>query len=107
MTEPTKKAKREVELNKLTDANRQAFTGPAGSDQKEWQAWLDLDAAEPMSIEESRRVTKSDPGSIVPCRWVRTNKAENPDTDPFIAKSRLVVQGFNCLLYTSPSPRDS
>ena len=34
------------------------------------------------------------PDLIVPTRWVRTNKAENPAVDPYKAKSRLVVQGF-------------
>lgn len=31
---------------------------------------------------------------IIPTRWVRTNKAENPVSGPFKSESRFVAQGF-------------
>ena len=70
------------------------FTGPDGSDGKEWQGWQDKEACDVLSLEYSLEVRKQKPDLIVPTRWVRANKAENPAVDPYKAKSRVVVQGF-------------
>ena len=41
-----KKGRKEVNLNELSLENREQFTGPGGSDEKEWQAWLEFEAVE-------------------------------------------------------------
>ncbi|CAE7262427.1 RE1, partial [Symbiodinium necroappetens] len=52
---------------------KEMFTAKGGSDEKDWRSKLDL---------------------IIPTRWVRTNKNDGIYGAPFLAKSRLVVQGF-------------
>lgn len=45
-------------------------------------------------MEESREIRKNKADLIVPSRWVRTNKNDGLIGKDFLAKSRLVVQGF-------------
>ncbi|CAE7350766.1 RE1 [Symbiodinium sp. CCMP2592] len=67
------------------------FTGPEGSDQKEWTAWKAKEAVEFLSLAESAQVRREKADLIVPTRWVRTNKTEGLEGKEFQAKSRLVV----------------
>ena len=89
-----KKGRKEVKLNDLLPAQRELFTKPGGSDEKEWKAWLSKGACEVLSLEASREIRKSKADLIIPTRWVRTNKNDNIFGAEFLAKSRLVVQGF-------------
>ena len=50
------------------------------------------EACDVLTPEVSDDVRKSKPELNIPTRWVRTNKAENPASDPFKAKSRLAAQ---------------
>ena len=94
-----KRGRREVELRKLAPADYAKFAGPGGSDEKEWQAWLDMKAGEPETLKRSEQIREEHPDKIIPLKWVRTNKNEGQETTkdailPMLAKSRLVVQGF-------------
>lgn len=89
-----KKARKEVKLTELDAATREMFTRNGGSDEVEWKAWLDKEACEVLSLEESRRIMQTKKDCIIPTRWVRTNKNEGKPDEPYKAKSRLVVQGF-------------
>lgn len=74
---------------------RSSGCGEGGSDAKEWQAWLDIKAAGPMSLEESAEIQRGSPHLIVPSTWLRAKKKKyisGPGT--FQARSQLVVQGF-------------
>lgn len=89
-----KKSRKEIQLKDLDSVTRRLFEGDDGSDQKEWNAWLQKDACEVLSLEESKRVLREKPQNTIPTRWVRTNKNDMKPDEPFFAKSRLVVQGF-------------
>lgn len=90
-----KKGRSEVNLQELSVQDRDKFVGDDGNNAKEWQAWLDFKAAEPMSVEESAEIQRSSPHLIVPSKWVRTKKNEDAaGPGSFQAKSRLMVQGF-------------
>ena len=89
-----KKSRKEINLKDLDSATRELFEGEAGADQKEWNAWLQKDACEVLSLEESKRVLREKPQNTILTRWVRTNKNDMKPDEPFFAKSRLVVQGF-------------
>lgn len=89
-----KKGRKEVQLGELEEHFKKQFTEPGGSGEREWQAWIEKDACEVLSIEESERIAARHPDQIIPTRWVRTNKADGVPDAPFKAKSRLVVQGF-------------
>ena len=89
-----KKARKEVKLTELDIGTREMFTKPGGSDEVEWNAWLDKEACEVLSLAESRKVMQTKKDCIIPTRWVRTNKNDGKPDEPYKAKSRLVVQGF-------------
>ena len=89
-----KQGRKEIKLSELSSSQKQLFVGPGGSDEKEWQAWLDYKACEVASLEDSLAVRKNNSEDIVPTRWVRTNKNDGLVDEDFLAKSRLVVQGF-------------
>ena len=91
---PKKKGRKEIKLTELDEPTKQLFTKEGGSDEKEWQAWLDKGACEVVSFEESQRILRERPDQVIPTRWVRTNKSEGKPDEEFFAKSRLVVQGF-------------
>ena len=44
--EVTEKGRKEIRLSELTKDQKLQFTGPGGSDDKEWQAWLSFQAVE-------------------------------------------------------------
>ena len=52
---------------------------------KVWEVWSDLEAMP---------------------RWMRWIESVKPLDDPDLTDWTLAAQGFRCLLYTSPSPRD-
>eukprot|EP00439_Symbiodinium_sp_Y106_P022669 s217_g2.t2 len=89
-----KKGRKELRLSELPPETQALFTGPEGSDAKEWAAWRAKDACDMLSPAESARVRAERPELIVPTRWVRTNKNDGLVAKDFLAKSRLVVQGF-------------
>jgi hypothetical protein len=92
---PTKKkARKEVRLSEITQELQEKFTGPDGSDAVEWQAWMQKEACEVLSLNESMKVRPEKADLVIPTRWVRTNKNDGMPGQPFKAKSRLVVQGF-------------
>ena len=70
------------------------FTGLAGSDAKEWQAWLDLEGVEVLDEAEDDVVEVRKDAQVVPLRWVRTNKNEDIAEADLLAKSRLVAVGL-------------
>ena len=51
-------------------------------------------------IEQCHRTKGGSPTSV---RWIDTNKGTKDKPN---VRCRLVARDFNCLLYTSPSPRD-
>ncbi|CAK0892878.1 unnamed protein product [Prorocentrum cordatum] len=75
-----KKGRKEPRSMELNEEQRRMFTGPGGSDEKEWKSWQDLDACETLNVAESERI------------W--GNKSEGTVEGRFEAKSRMVVQGF-------------
>ena len=89
-----KKGRKEIKLAELSKEQQFEFTGPEGSDAREWDAWLTKEAVTVESPAESARIRREKPDLIVPTRWVRTNKNDGLIDQPFKAKSRLVVQGF-------------
>ena len=89
-----KKARKEVRLNEITQELQEKFTGPEGSDAVEWQAWMQKEACEVLSLNESMKIRQEKADLVIPTRWVRTNKNDGMPGQPFKAKSRLVVQGF-------------
>ena len=89
-----KKGRKEILLKELSPELKQQFVGPGGSDEREWNAWKEKEAVEVLSLEDSQAIKRRSPDLIIPTRWVRTNKAEGLENQPFLAKSRLVVQGF-------------
>ena len=89
-----KKGRKEIKLHELSNDLKQNFTGPEGSDEREWKAWLSKEAVEVMSLQASLTIAETKPELVVPTRWVRTNKNDGLVGKPFLAKSRLVVQGF-------------
>ena len=65
---------------------------------KEWGSWMQYEAAEPLSVEESEKIRKEKPERILRSRYVFRNKnaglldaSGNPL--PIKAKARLCVQG--------------
>ena len=89
-----KKARKEIRLSELTQDKKELFTGDGGSDTVEWQAWLQKEACEVISLSESQKIRQTKADLVIPTRWVRTNKHDGLEGKPFKAKSRLVVQGF-------------
>ena len=89
-----KKGRKEIKLADLDKEQQKLFVGPCGSDAKEWSAWLEKEAVEVLSMKSSQEVRQRCPDLIVPTRWVRTDKHDGLVDKPFLAKSRLVVQGF-------------
>ena len=89
-----KRGRKELFLKDVAEDIREQFTGPQGADNKEWRAWQEKEAVDILNLEESKKVRERSPELIVPTRWVRTNKSEGMPGQPFLAKSRLVVQGF-------------
>eukprot|EP00435_Cladocopium_sp_Y103_P025818 s3297_g6.t1 len=89
-----KKGRKEISLKDLPQDQQDLFTGESGSDAKEWKAWMDKEAVEVLNERRSREVREMYPELIIPTRWVRTNKNDGLEKQPFLAKSRLVVQGF-------------
>ena len=71
-----KKGRKEVSLSELSIENKEQFTGPGGSDEKEWQAWLEFEAVEVLSVEASNGIRREGTAIIIPSRWVRTDKHE-------------------------------
>ena len=82
----------EIRLSELNADTTKLFNGPGGSDKVEWDAWQSMDACEVIPFDKSAEIRRAGDALIIPTRWVRMNKADS-DKD-FIAKSRLVVQGF-------------
>ena len=91
---PKKKGRKEIHLNELTPEQADEFTKEGGSDEKEWKAWLSKEACEVLDLKTSLQVRKKKADLVIPTRWVRTNKHDGLINQPFLAKSRLVVQGF-------------
>ncbi len=89
-----KKGRKEIKLSELSPQQQLLFTGDSGSDEKEWKAWQSKEAVDILGLEESKQIRKQKPHLIVPTRWVRTNKNDGLVGKDFLAKSRLVVQGF-------------
>jgi len=89
-----KKGRKEIKLSELPKDLQQKFTAEDGADAKEWKAWLSKEAVEVLGLEESRDIRRNKADLIVPTRWVRTNKNDGLIGKDFLAKSRLVVQGF-------------
>ena len=89
-----KKGRKEIQLSELPAEQKKLFTEDGGSDQKEWLAWQSKEAVDILGLEESLKLRKQKPDLIVPSRWVRTNKNDGLVGKDFLAKSRLVVQGF-------------
>ena len=89
-----KKGRKEILLKDLDAKQRELFCGKGGSDEKEWNAWKTKDACDIVSPELSEKVRREKPDLIIPTRWVRTNKHDGLVGKEFLAKSRLVVQGF-------------
>ncbi|CAE7715141.1 RE1 [Symbiodinium necroappetens] len=89
-----KKGRKEIKLPELSADLQKQFTEPGGSDGKEWDAWKSKGACEVLDLAASRKIRQQKPELIVPTRWVRTNKNDGLVGKPFLAKSRLVVQGF-------------
>ena len=61
-----------------------------GSDAAEWKAWLDSGAVRVVPPKEAAQIPE-DRIFARPARFVRTNKAKNPDE--LVAKSRTVFPG--------------
>ena len=89
-----KRGRKEIKLSELSSVQQKLFTGPGGSDQTEWEAWLSKDACSVLSPADSAEIRSTKPDLIAPTRWVRTNKNDGLVGQNFKAKSRLVVQGF-------------
>ena len=89
-----KRGRKEIFLKDLSEELQQLFTGPGGSDEREWHAWIEKDAIEILDEATSKSIRRNHPDLVIPTRWVRTNKAEGLEGQSFVAKSRLVVQGF-------------
>ena len=89
-----KKGRKEVYLKDLPSEVRNQFLQPGGSDDREWQAWQEKEAVDVLSEAESQSIREKRPDLIIPTRWVRTNKNDGLEKAEFLAKSRLVVQGF-------------
>ena len=93
-TGPKKRGRKELRLNEITEELAAQFTGPGGSDEKEWTAWMEKGACDVLSVAESDEIFRTKSQCIIPTRWVRTNKNDGLEGKPFLPKSRLVVQGF-------------
>ena len=89
-----KRGRKEIFLKDLSEELQQLFIGPGGSDEREWHAWIDKGAIEILDDVTSRKIRSDHPDLVIPTRWVRTNKAEGLEGQSFVAKSRLVAQGF-------------
>ena len=89
-----KKGRKELRLADQPADIREKFTGVGGSDDREWQAWISKDACEIVDEATSAQIRSQRPDLVIPTRWVRTNKHEGLEGKEFLAKSRLVVQGF-------------
>ena len=88
-----KKGRKEIRINELNEEQRRMFVED-GADEKEWKAWKEKEAVDVLSPQESNVIRQDHPDLIIPTRWVRTNKNDGIVGAPFLAKSRLVVQGF-------------
>lgn len=88
-----KKGRKEIKLNELNEEQRMMFV-EEGANAKEWKAWKEKEAVEVLSLKDSDAIREDHPDLIIPTRWVRTNKNDGIVGAPFLAKSRLVVQGL-------------
>ena len=89
-----KKGRKEIQLNALPPELQEKFIGPGGADSKEWEAWRAKEACDVLDLTTSKRIRQEKPSLIIPTRWVRTNKNDGLIGKDFLAKSRLVAQGF-------------
>ena len=89
-----KKGRKELRLAELRKEQQEMFTSPGGSDEREWNAWMQKEACEVLDYQTSMEIRKNKADLIIPTRWVRTNKNDGLVDKDFLAKSRLVVQGF-------------
>ena len=60
-TATKKKGRKELKLTELDDQKQELFTGPGGSDEREWKAWLSNEACEVLDLETSRRIRAESP----------------------------------------------
>jgi hypothetical protein len=89
----------ELKLSKLPLEHRRLFEE---ADAKEWQSWLDTQAIRLLSPEEERKVLATvSKDDILPSRVVRVNKNHGKPNEPFVAKSRICVQGFHDADFTT------
>ena len=89
-----KKGRKEIKLQELPPELQVKFTQAGGADAREWDAWRAKEACDVLDLATSRQVREQKPSLIIPTRWVRTNKNDGLVGKEFLAKSRLVVQGF-------------
>ena len=85
-----RKKGRELDPRHFSPEEWAAFSGPTGSDAKEWLAWLESGAVRVVSPEDAKHV----PADRIfgrPARFVRTNKTKDPSD--LEAKSRIVFPG--------------
>ena len=88
---------KEIPYGKIKPSDREAY---AQAEAKEWASWLQYDAVEPLSVEESKKVVQLTPERVIKCRFVYRNKNaglvdENGESLGIRAKARLCVQGQN------------
>ena len=86
---------KEIPYSKIAESDKQAYLE---AEAKEWQSWLDYDAVQPLSVEESQEILRTKRERVLKCRFVYRNKhaglvdaAGNPL--PLKPKARLCVQG--------------
>ena len=89
---------KEIPYEKILEKDREDFKV---AERKEWQSWLDYDAVEVLSIEESQKVLADKRERILKSRYVFRNKNaglvdEKGAPLPLKAKARLCVAGQNC-----------
>ena len=89
---------KEIPFDKIQDCDKEAFDA---AERKEWQSWLDYDAVEPVSVEESQEIIAKSKERVLRSRYVFRNKnaglvTEEGEPLPVKAKARLCVQGQHC-----------
>lgn len=89
---------KEIPYEKILEKDREAFKV---AEKKEWQSWLDYDAVEVLSVEESNKIKSQKKERILKSRYVFRNKNaglvdEKGVSLPLRAKARLCVAGQNC-----------
>ena len=86
---------KEIPFSMIPDAHREQYKL---AEAKEWQSWLDYQATEALSIEDSKSVLEQMPKRVLKSRFVYRNKNAGLVDDhgnqlPVRAKARLCVQG--------------